>query len=80
MNSPRFLENRNYDDDRMTDDDIESQYNAYRAQESSKTLVKMGYEPENLLETNSNEDENIEIEQEKVQENVETKEDEKKDE
>ena len=92
MNSPRFLENRNYDDDRMTDDDIESQYNAYRAQESSKTLVKMGYEPENLLETNSNEAENIEIEQEKVeekveekvqekvQENVETKEDEKKDE
>ena len=88
MNSPRFLENRNYDDDRMTDDDIESQYNAYRAQESSKTLVKMGYEPENLLETNSNEAENIEIEQEKVEqkveekveEKVETKEDEKKDE
>jgi len=48
MNSPRIHLKKPFDYETTSEDDIESQYAAYRKAESSKTILSLGFEPECL--------------------------------
>lgn len=49
VDTHRMNNNNNNDyDDNLSEDDIERQYAAYRTAESSKSLIAMGYEPDNM--------------------------------
>lgn len=63
--------NNNNNDDNLSEDDIERQYAAYRANESSKSLIAMGYEPDNLsVKSLTNEESLLEPKSEPNEENV----------